>query len=94
MIFSPAALGLKLISSSWGRYFIAALALLAALAVIVKRDRKKVRQSTINEIKSDMSEQTKEGRNAYHENRREAPRSSRRAIIDGMRGNDNRWGGV
>lgn len=94
MIFSPAAIGLSFIKSQWGRYAIAALAVLAALAAYGRGNRKRGRWETLDEIKSDITQQTNEGRNDYHEKRREAPRSSRRALIDGMRRNDDRWGGV
>ena len=87
-----ASLGLKLLSSAWGRYLVAGLTLLAALTAFGRSREKRGRNEATSEIQSDAQRRTEGGRDAYHESRRAAPRTDVGALIDGMRRNDDRWG--
>ncbi len=82
----------RFITSSWGRYIILALAVMAALAGWGRSKRRAGAREERGRIVDDVRFRTERGRDAFHENQRQVDGLDSRAIAERMRGRDGHWG--
>jgi len=81
----------RFIASSWGRYIILALAVMAALAGWGRSKRREGAREERGRIVDDVRFRTERGRDAFHENQRQVDGLDSRAIAERMRGRDGHW---
>jgi len=82
----------RFITSSWGRYIILALAVMAALVGWGRSKRREGAREERGRIVDDVRFRTERGKDAFHENQRQVDGLDSRAIAERMRGRDGHWG--
>lgn len=87
-----ASLGFRFITSSWGRYIVIALAVLAALAAWGRSRSREGAERARTRIVEDVRSRTERGRDAFHQNQRQVDGVDSGAVAERLRGRDDHWG--
>lgn len=86
------SIAFKFLSSPWGRYIVLALAVLSAIAAWGRSKRKAGQEEAIQDQVEFVRNRTERGRNAYHQNKRQADGLDSSDIVERLRGRDSHWG--
>lgn len=88
------AWAIKFITSPWGRYIILGLTVLAGLFTALRvRDRRTAKRA-VNDIIQKEQRRGTEGKDAFHEKRRQNIGRDADALLDGLRSRSDDWGRV
>ena len=85
------SIAFRFVTSSWGRYIILALAVMAALAGWGRSKRREGAREERGRIVDEVRSRTERGKDAFRENQRQVDGLDSRAIAERMRGRDGHW---